>query len=138
MNCGEPVRRSSTHLKIGVLQFHSEMQVENFMILLALSWWKSQGALRFPHLAKLAKKYLYIPATSAPSERVWSRAPNILTIRRARMSDTVAESIMFTKENSRILCKHYTAMTGLKYVPHLPFVYEDSIEDSIGEDVDED
>ena len=40
-----------------------------------LSWWKSQGALLFPILAKLAKtKYLCIPATSAPSERVWSRA----------------------------------------------------------------
>jgi len=92
-----------------------------------LSWWKSQGALRFPHLAKLAKTYLYIPATSAPSERVWSRASNILTIRRARMSDTAAERIMFTKEKSRILRKHYTAMTGSKYVPHLPSVYEDSI-----------
>jgi len=94
-----------------------------------LSWWKIQGALRFPHLAKLAEKYLCIPATSATSERVWSRASNILTIRRARMSDTVAESIMFTKENSRILRKHYTAMTGSNYVHHLPSVYEDSIED---------
>ena len=54
------------------------------------------------------------------------------------MSDTVAESIMFTKENSRILRKHYTVLTGSKYVPHLPSIYEDSIEDYIGEDVDED
>ena len=45
---------------------------------------------------------------------------------------------MFTKENSRILRKHYTAFTGTKYVPHIPSVYEDSIEDYIGEDVDED
>jgi len=75
---------------------------------------------------------------SAPSERVWSRASNLLTIRRARMSDTVGEIIMFTKENSRILRKHYTAMTGSNYVSHLPSVYEDSIEDYIGEDVDED
>jgi len=35
MNCGKPVRQNSTHLKIGMLQFHSEMQVENLMILLA-------------------------------------------------------------------------------------------------------
>jgi len=54
------------------------------------------------------------------------------------MSDTVAESIIFTKENSRILRKHYTAMTGSNYVPHLPSIYEDSIEDYIVEDVDED
>jgi len=99
-----------------------------------LSWWKSQGALRFPHLAKLAKRYLCIPATSASSERVWSRASNILTIRRARMSDTVAGCIMFTKENARILRKHYTALTGSNYAPHLPSVYEASIEDYIFED----
>ena len=54
------------------------------------------------------------------------------------MSDTIAASIMFTKENSRILCKHYTALTGSNYVPHLPFVYEDRIVDYIGADVDED
>jgi len=54
------------------------------------------------------------------------------------MSDTVAASIMFTKENSRIIRKNYTALTGSNYVPHLPSVYEDSIEDYIGEDVNED
>jgi len=53
------------------------------------------------------------------------------------MGDTVAASIMFTKENSRILRKYYTALTGSNYVPSLPSVYEDSIEDYIGEDVDE-
>jgi len=101
-----------------------------------LSWWKSQGALQFPHLANLAKRYLCIPATSASSERVWSRASNILQIRRARMSDAVAGCIMFTKENARILRKHYVALTGSNYVPHLPSVYEVSIEDYIGEDED--
>ena len=45
---------------------------------------------------------------------------------------------MITKENSRILRKYYTPMTGSNYVPHVPSVYEDSIEDYIGEDVDED
>jgi len=128
MNCGEPVRRNST------VPFRNASGEFND----PLSWWKSQGALRFPHLAKFVKNYLCIPATSAPSARVWSRALNILTIRRARMSDTVAESIIFTKENSRIFRKHYTAMTGSNYAPHLPSVYEDSIEDYIGEDVDED
>jgi len=33
--CGEPVRRNSTHLKIGMLQLHSEIKVENLMTLLA-------------------------------------------------------------------------------------------------------
>jgi len=45
---------------------------------------------------------------------------------------------MARRKISRILRKHYTALTGSKYVPYLPSVYEDSIEDYIGEDVDED
>ena len=31
-----------------------------------------------------------------------------------------------------------TALTGSKFIPHLPSIYEDSIEDHIGEDVGED
>ena len=38
-----------------------------------LTWW--QGNInRFPHLAILAHRYLAIPATSTPSERVFSVA----------------------------------------------------------------
>jgi len=38
-----------------------------------LCWWRVNGS-RFPHLQHLAKKYLAIPATSTPSERVFSVA----------------------------------------------------------------
>ncbi|MGH0181813.1 UNVERIFIED_CONTAM: hypothetical protein FKN15_014885 [Acipenser sinensis] len=37
-----------------------------------LQFWNSEG-VRFPHLMKLAWKYLCMPATSVPSERVFSR-----------------------------------------------------------------
>ena len=53
------------------------------------------------------------------------------------MSDNVAANIMLTKENSRILRKHYTALTGSKYIPPLPSIYEDSIQDYNGDDIDE-
>jgi len=36
-----------------------------------LSWWKSSSH-RFVNLGKLAVKYLGVPATSAPSEHIWS------------------------------------------------------------------
>jgi len=54
------------------------------------------------------------------------------------MSDTVTGCNMFTKENSRILRKHYTTLTGSNYVPHLSSASENSTEDYIGEGEGED
>jgi hypothetical protein len=36
-----------------------------------LDWWKT-SAHRFKNFERLAVKYLAIPATSAPAERIWS------------------------------------------------------------------
>jgi hypothetical protein len=71
-----------------------------------LAWWK-RNATKFPLLATLAREYLAIPATSAPSERIWSRASRILSLKRARLKPEVAQQIMFVKENLSILHKHY-------------------------------
>uniref|UniRef100_G3NAN5 HAT C-terminal dimerisation domain-containing protein n=1 Tax=Gasterosteus aculeatus TaxID=69293 RepID=G3NAN5_GASAC len=46
-----------------------------------LSWWKW-----FPALASLAKSFLCIPATSTPSERLFSAAGNIASKKRASLS----------------------------------------------------
>jgi hypothetical protein len=44
--------------------------------------------LPMPHI------YLAIPATLTPSERIWSRAARILTLKRARLDDELVEHIM--------------------------------------------
>jgi hypothetical protein len=62
-----------------------------------LSWWKS-SAHRFKNFERLAVKYLAIPATSAPSERIWSQAARVLTVRQNRMSEEVTSEIMNCKE----------------------------------------
>jgi hAT family C-terminal dimerisation region len=72
-----------------------------------LSWWKS-SAHRFVNLGKLAVKYLGVPATSAPSERIWSRAARVLTVKRNRMSEEVTAAMMYCRENKHILHKYYT------------------------------
>ena len=78
---------------------------------------------KFPILTKLAMRYLAIPATSAASERVWSRASRIISMKRARLSLEVVERIMFVRENNWILHKYYEEITGKKvkdvYLPVL-------------------
>ncbi|XP_035825196.1 zinc finger BED domain-containing protein 1-like [Aplysia californica] len=43
-----------------------------------LFWWRAHEGL-FPELSKLAKKYLCIPATSVPSERLFSTAGELIS-----------------------------------------------------------
>ena len=50
-----------------------------------LDWWKVE-ATRFPLLAFVTKGYLAIPATSVPSERVFSTAGDVVTDQRARLT----------------------------------------------------
>ena len=75
-----------------------------------LKWWASNHH-RFEVLAMLALKYLSIPGTSAPSERVWSRAAQVLTAKRSKLDPEVSSGIMFVKENMPMLAKHWAEVT---------------------------
>ena len=93
-----------------------------------LGWWKAKEST-YLILAKLAIKYLNIPATSAPSERIWSRSVNMLSIRRSLMNPEIASLMMFIWENAAILHKHYVALTGeLLSEAYLPIIEEDDID----------
>jgi hypothetical protein len=63
-----------------------------------LEWWK-QNEFRFPRLAVLAKKYLSIQATSAPSERIFSKAGRIISTLRTRLSSAIAGKLLYVSEN---------------------------------------
>jgi hypothetical protein len=71
-----------------------------------LSWWKS-SARQFKNFEMLAVKCLAIPATSAPSERIWSQAARVLTVKQNRMSEKVTSAIMYCRENRELLHKYY-------------------------------
>lgn len=63
-----------------------------------LEWWKKHQA-NFPRLSSLAKKYLSIPATSAPSERVFSVGGGIVTCNRACLKPEVVDRLIFLAKN---------------------------------------
>ncbi len=57
------------------------------------SWWQKEGKRKFPHLFSLAMKYLSIPATSVPSERVFSAAGEVISKKRNRIGDNNARML---------------------------------------------
>jgi hypothetical protein len=66
-----------------------------------LQWWREHQH-RFPVLARVARRFLCIPASSAPAERVWSTAGNTITEKRARLSDETVENLILCHENFNV------------------------------------
>nr|XP_054592253.1 E3 SUMO-protein ligase ZBED1-like [Nothobranchius furzeri] len=63
-----------------------------------LEWWKLHQP-NFPRLSLLAKKYISVPATSAPSERVFSVGGGIVTCNRACLKPDVVDRLIFLAKN---------------------------------------
>jgi hypothetical protein len=62
-----------------------------------------ENHVRFPYIWLLAKRILSIPATSAPAERVFSAASNIISKKHARLNPDTAGLLMFLRGNSSIV-----------------------------------
>ena len=67
-----------------------------------LAWWKLHDS-RFPRISKLARKYLAIPASSAPSERVFCRAKLIQQRQRWKLLPQRLEACIILKHNAWVL-----------------------------------
>ena len=59
-----------------------------------LSWWK-ENHLKYPHIWKLAQRILAVPSTSAPSERVFSSAANIVNKKRVSLKPENVDLLVF-------------------------------------------
>jgi hypothetical protein len=64
-----------------------------------LDWWNSVGKELYPLIYEVAKKYLIVPGTSVPSERVFSAAGNIISKKRSLLADDTASNLIFLREN---------------------------------------
>jgi len=63
-----------------------------------LDWWKTHEQI-FPSLSLLARRYFSIPATSVPSERLFSKAGELVNKKRARLSTSTVQEIIFLHTN---------------------------------------
>ncbi len=66
-----------------------------------LNWWRENRS-KYPLLSPLAKAYLSIPATSVPSERVFSTAGDIVTAQRSQLLPEIVDMLIFLKKNMTI------------------------------------
>ena len=64
----------------------------------SLQWWK-RNAFRYPLLSNIARRYLIIPATSVPSERVFSTAGHIANQKQACLLPENVTMLVFLAEN---------------------------------------
>ena len=69
-----------------------------------LTWWRER-APTYPIISHLAKKYLAIPASSVPSERIFSLAGNIVTKKRANLKPENVDRLIFLHKNFHYCAK---------------------------------
>lgn len=63
-----------------------------------LEWWKMQSA-QLPRLGRLAKRVLCIPASSAPSERNFSKAGLVIDKLRSSLNPKNVDDLLFLRSN---------------------------------------
>lgn len=66
-----------------------------------LAWWKSNEH-KYPHIAKLARRYLAVPGTSVPNEQVFSTVGDTVTASRSRLLAENVNKLIFLQKNMMI------------------------------------
>ena len=63
-----------------------------------LRWWQEHEG-RFPRMARMARQYLAVPASSASVERLFSSVGLVKSDLREKLLDSTTIDIMFAKHN---------------------------------------
>ena len=78
------LRAHTTTLVCLEIDNFKEVPVQPELTINTLEWWDTNSQ-SFPNLARVARLVLAVPATSAPSERMWSEAGLVVRAKRASM-----------------------------------------------------
>ncbi|OWY91696.1 hypothetical protein PHMEG_00039622, partial [Phytophthora megakarya] len=62
-------------------------------------WWRFNRN-KFPSLSKLARKWLGVVASSVPSERAFSTAGCVVTVKRGSLAPAFVRDLVFIAENT--------------------------------------
>ncbi len=71
-----------------------------------LAWWKEHNH-RFPNIANIAIKLLCIPATSTPSEKLFSTAGQIINYKRACLDPDNVDMLCFLAEKFTLIFNYH-------------------------------
>jgi hypothetical protein len=96
---GEATDRARAELTMYKAEPSLPLQREDRSYNNPLEWWRLK-AQQFPLLSELAIRYLCIPATSAPSERVFSSAGLTIAKERSRLDPSTANELVFLHETT--------------------------------------
>jgi len=69
-----------------------------------LEWWRDNHS-KCEDVWLLACKYLSIPATSAPSERLFNITGNMISIRRCRLNSNLVDDRVIIRENKHVVTR---------------------------------
>jgi hypothetical protein len=94
--------RVSTELALYEQSVGCPLNDQNGNYYCPLVWWEKNHST-FPFVWSLARKILSIPATSAPAERVFSAASNVIDKKRARLKPQNADLLLFLRGNRTIV-----------------------------------
>jgi len=86
-----------TSLKIEIEKYLDLLRLNNPKVDV-LGWWKAQKCT-FPLLAECARKCHCIPASSTPSERLFSRSGNLITQNRNSLNPKNVNMLLNLQEN---------------------------------------
>jgi len=65
-------------------------------------WWKTHQR-EFPVIASIAREFLCAPATSIPSERVFSKTGSIINKKRTSLSSKNVNMLTFLSHNQKLI-----------------------------------
>ena len=71
--------------------------LEERVLVNPLDWWRMNAGL-FPALSVIARRTLCIPATSAPSERLFSSAGSVVSPKRTKLDPHLAADMILLHE----------------------------------------